>query len=256
MNKLAVLAFALLLFFSTMLWYLANGSLNEYLKSQIELQGHYYSGQKTTLVLADFSSNTGTTRFNQLSLANLSQYQAPQALTIDEVHVELSPNQPQHLLTEINKITINKLILNIEYKANGISNIDQLIQKVSFKLANDYPELYPEISAKIYAKSNPKLNAEEFAKNNPQAGPIIEHTKNKKKRGKPQERVMISAIKIKNLELNIIQVDSANSAISSTNLVQKQRRNINITTIRGGEGLEINQIGGEVLLHLLKLANE
>ncbi len=247
LNKLAVLAFALLLFFSTMLWYLANGSLNEYLKSQIVLQGHYYSGQKTTLALADFSSNTGIATLNQLNLANLSQYQTQHALIIDNVHVELSAKKNPHLLTEINEIIINKLTLNIEYQTGKISNIDQLIHKVTLKLANDYPEFYPEISAKRYAKNNPALNAEEYAKNNPQSGPIIEHTQKKKKRGKPQQKIIISAINIKNLELNIIQADSVNS-------IQKQ--NINIAAIGGIKGLVMNQIGGEILLNLLSLANE
>ncbi len=247
MNKLAVLAFALLLFFSTMLWYLASGSLNEYLKSQIELQGHYYSGQKTTLALADFSSNTNTAIFKQLSLANSNDYQTKNALVIDEIHIELSSRQSQHLLTEINEITINKLILNIEHQTDDINNIDQLIQKISLKLASDYPQLYPQISAKIYAQNNPDLNAEQYAKKNPQVGPIIEHTKRKKKRGKPQQKIIISAININKLELNIIQAGAINST---------QKRNINITSIGGLEGLVMNQIGGEILLNLLKLANE
>ena len=251
MNKLAVLAFALLLFFSSMLWYLASGSLNEYLKSQIELQGHYYSGQRTTLALANFSSNTCVATFNQLSLANFKHYQAQHALIIDEVHVKLSAKQSQNLITEINEVTINNLTLNLEYKVGGISNIEQLIQRINLKLAQDYPELYPEISAKIYAESNPELNAELYtgktAKNNPQAGPIIEHTTQKKKRGKPQQRIIISAIKIKNLELNIIQADSAN-------LIKEH--NINIAGIGGKEGMVINQLGGEILLHLLKLTNK
>lgn len=236
-----------------MLWYLANGSLNEYLKSQIELQGHYYSGQKTTLALADFSSNTGIATFNQLSVINLEQHQAQHALIIDKIQVELSAKQNQHLLTNISKVTINKLTLNIEQNADGISNIDQLIHKINLTLAHDYPELYPEISAKIYASNNPELNAEEYAEKNPQSGPIIEHTKPKKKRGKLQQKIMIFAINIKNVELNIIQTDSATS---SPNLMQKQKRNINITAIGGVEGLVMNQIGGEVMLHLLKLANE
>ena len=80
-----------------------------------------------------------------------------------------------------------------------------------------------------------------------QAGPIIEHTTQKKKRGKPQQRIIISAIKIKNLELNIIQADSAN-------LIKEH--NINIAGIGGKEGMVINQLGGEILLHLLKLTNK
>ncbi len=75
MNKLAILAFTLFVFLSIMLWYLANGSLNEYIKSQIELQGHYYSGQKAGVILGDFSTNfstnSGTGEFKKISLLNL-----------------------------------------------------------------------------------------------------------------------------------------------------------------------------------------
>ena len=247
MNKLAVLAFALLLFFSTMLWYLANGSLNEYLKSQIELQGHYYSGQETTLAQASFSSDTGTATFKNLNLVNLAENQAQYALIIDEAEVEISANKNQHLLTEIKKVTINKITLNVEHNTDGISNIEQLVQKISLKLAQDYPELYPVISAKIYAENNPELNAEKYAEKNPQSGPIIEHAPKKKKRGKPQQKIIIFTININILELNTVQDGSLNSI---------QKRNVTINDIGVPEGLATNQIGGELMLQIFKLANE
>jgi len=227
-----------------MLWYLANSSLNEYLKSQVELQGYYYSGQTTTLDLANFSPNTGIATFNQLNLDNLKDYQAQHALVIDEALVELSPNQHSHLLITISKVSINKLTLNIEQNKNTNNNIEQLIEKITSTLATDYPETYPAISAKLYAKNNPELSAEKYAKNHPQAGPIIEHTKQKKKRGKPQQKIIISAIHIKTLELNTFQ----QGIISST-----QKYNVNISAIGGKEGFETNQLGGEILLNLLSL---
>ena len=227
-----------------MLWYLANGSLNEYLKSQIELQGHYYSGQTTTLELADFSANNRTALFKQLNVHNLNNYKAQHVLTIDEAKVELSANQ-QHLLTKITNITINKLTLNIEQNVDGNKNTAQLSELISVKLANDYPELYPAISAKIYAEKNPALNAVEYVKNHPQAGQIIAHKKQKKKRGKAQQKIMIAAINIKTLELNTTQGDVSHSI---------QKHNVNIYTIGGKEGYILNQMGGEILLHLLNLA--
>ena len=243
MNKFGVLAFSLLLFFSTMLWYLANGSLNEYLKSQIELQGQYYSGQETTLSLADFSTNTNIATLHQLTLTNVQNFQDKNALSIDTAYAELSAKQSSEV-TEISKVTINKLTINIEQK-NGTTNIEQLIGAVSLILANDYPESYPAISAKIYAQQHPDLDAEQYAKKNPQAGPIIEHTKQKKSRGKPQNKIIIASIHIKHLEVNTI----VSGSIQST-----QKYNINIDTIGGSQGLVTNQIGGEVLLHLLQLA--
>lgn len=230
-----------------MLWYLANGSLNEYLKSQIELQGHYYTDQKANVDLADFSSGTGIGEFKNLSLLNLSDHQAKYAVIIDVAHIELMKQPTQHLLTTIKKITINKLTLNIETLSDKTSNIDQLIERIRIKLAHDYPELYPNISAKIYAENNPQLNAEEYAQNNPQAGPIIEHTKAKKKRGKPQAMINISAIKINTVELNII-----NNGITNKILLN----DVSISAIGGNQGIVSNQLGGEILLALLHIATQ
>lgn len=146
------------------------------------------------------------------------------------------------MLTEISKITINKLILNAEQKEHSLNNIEQLINTITLKLANDYPQQYPQVSAKLYAKNHPNLDATEYAKKNPQAGPIVEHTEDKKTRGKPETKLKISAIYIKNLEINTIQS-------GSTKTIQKS--NIHITAIGEKEGLFLNQIGGEILLHLL-----
>ncbi len=245
MNKLAVLAFTLLVTLSSILWFLANGSLNEYLKSQIELQGHYYSGQKATVDLADFSSSTGIGVFTDFNLLNISDHQAKHAIIIDVAHVELERQPSQPLLTTINTITINKLILNSEMNSGKTSNIDQLIEKISSTLAQDYPELYPNISAKIYAKNNPQLNAVEYAQKNPQAGPIIEHTKAKKNRGKPQGKINISTIIINTVVLNIV-----NNGLSE----KIELHDVKLTAIGGQQGIITNQLGGEVLLALLQLA--
>jgi len=230
-----------------MLWYLANGSLNEYLKSQIELQGHYYTGQKTNVILADFSSSTGVGEFKQLSLVNLNYHQAQHAVLIDQANIELVKQPTQPLLTSIKKVTINKLTLNIEKNSGKNSNIEQLIDRIKLKLAQDYPELYPNISAKIYAQNNPQLNAEKYAQTHPQAGPIVEHTKTKKKRGKPQGKINISEIYINTVELTVMD-----NEVAKTTLLQ----NVNMTVIGGKEGIVTNQLGGEVLLALLSLAKQ
>lgn len=247
MNKLAIIAFTLLIALSSMLWFLANGSLNEFIRSQIELQSNYYTGQETSMVFSDFSSSTGTGEFKELAIVNLSGYKAKYAVTIDEARVELV-NQPTNpLLTQIKKLTINKLTLHIEKSPDKPTNIEQLIDKIALTLANDYPELYPSISAKIYAQQNPQLDAEAYAQSHPQAGPIVEHTKIKKKRGKPQGKINIAEITINKVEL--ITIENNINKTSSIN-------NVNITSIGGEQGIVTNQLGGEILLSLLKLINQ
>lgn len=247
MNKLAVLAFAVLISLSSMLWYLANGSLNEYLKSQIELQGHYYTGQQANIDLANYSPSTGSGEFSNLSLLNLDGYQTKHALSIDRAHVSLMSQPTQPLLTTVKEIIINKLVINNELNSNKKSNIEQLIEIVRNQLALDYPELYPDISAKMYAIENPQLNAEEYAQNNPQAGPIVEHKEPKKKRGKAKGKINIYEIKINRLELNTI--DNGQTRNSSFN-------DVKISVIGGKEGIVTNQLGGEVLLALLNLTTQ
>lgn len=229
-----------------MLWYLANGSLNDYLKSQVELQGSYYTGQKTHVAQADFSSNTNIATFNQINLENKHNFQSLYLLTIDEAIVELSSNQDQHSLTKIKEIHIKTLTLNIETTSDELDNVDSLMQTIRLKLANDYPELYPAISAKIFAKNNPELNADEYVKNHQQTV-IIEHKSEQKTRGKPRQKLSIDTIKIKTLLVN---------SKTGNNLNSTQQHDIEIKSIGGKQGFEANQIGGEILLQLLGLKNQ
>jgi len=250
-----------------MLWYLADGSLNEYLKSQVQLQGKYYSKQETQLAIADFSSSTGLGFFNEIAITNLDGYQTKYALTIDRVDIKLAPvhsinttqdsfsfNTPSPfkdtpvLITNITQLTINKLTLNIEQgkgKNKDTNNINELMAQVKNQLAQDYPELYPEISVKHYAEKHPTLNAEVYAKNHPQSGPIIEHTQAKKKRGKEQNKIKIQAINIKLLTLNFI-----NNGVIKT----QQVSNLQLPSIGGEQGIVTDQLGGKLLLALFTLS--
>lgn len=246
MNKLAIIAFALLVFFSSMLWYLANSSLNEYLESQIRLQGYYYSGQNVRLEKASFSSNSGTVIFEAINIPKIDKTQGKSLLTINKAIVELSTNQNQPLLTEIKQITIDKLTLNVDFQDKGISDIEKLINHISLKLANDYPDQYPQISAKLYAQKYPGLNADLYANKSPQALMIVEHKKKNKTRGQPKQKVIILAIHVKNLEVNTT-ILGADKTI--------QRKNVNLTSIGAKEGIVVNQVGGELLLKLISTYN-
>jgi len=243
-----------------MLWYLANGSLNEYLKSQIQLQGQYYSQQATQLAIADFSANSGIGAFKEATLTNPDGYQAKYALLIDSANIELvtpqsattvqsaSPFKENHaLITTVQQLTINKLTLNSEHTSATKNNIATLIALIKNQLAQDFPELYPAISAKLYAQKNPQLNAQTYAQTHPQAGPIIEHKKAKKKRGKVQAKIKIHAITINTLVLN-----NTHHGVTKT----IQLNDLQLSPIGGEQGIVTNQIGGELLLALLGLAQQ
>ena len=253
-----------------MLWYLADGSLNDYLKSQVILQGQYYSGQQTDVAQAKFVSNTGILTLEQLTLANLKSEKSKSVIIIDKISVQLAPVKPssraqkgnniskkvQHIT--VDKITINKLRFNLT--ASPENNLMQLQQKISQKLATDFPVLYPDIAAKLYAQQHPELNAASIEntaegliqKNvieNNQAALEAKAAKQKKRiLGKATTRITILAFTIESLEINTIHEDGSN--------LMRHFNNIELPVIGKEHGLASKQLGGEIIRLLLDAANQ
>ena len=268
MNKLAVLAFALLLFFSTMLWYLANSSLNDYLKSQVILQSNYYSSQEAKLLSASYSDTTGITHFTNFSLSNIVGSIQPLLLRADNINAQLAKvptrqlNSPSIQKKTTTIVHVEELRLGslqawsevIKTNNSSQTNLQVLLDQVNTKLATDYPALYPQISAELYAKRYPerseKLALEaletkpnEQAVENNQAVIASNEAKQKKRLlGKAITRVKISSVIIDELTLSVIH---------ETKTQTKQFKNIQLGSFGNENGLESNQMGGELLKQIL-----
>jgi hypothetical protein len=277
LNKLAVLAFALLLFFSTMLWYLANGSLNEYLKSQVLLQSNYYSGQQAQLLKATYSAENGSTQFDDFLLNNIDGLSQPLFLSIDKITAQLaqipssqlnSPSIQKKTTTvvHVQKVTIDHLTAWSEIDFSGKSNLDTLLMKVNSQLATDYPALYANISAKMYAQKHPELNAELIENDSKKVSPVLldddlksgkeksviernpaiiaskEAKQKKRLLGKALTRIKVSSLTITELSL-ITTIDNQT--------VTQHFENIDLGSFGDDNGLDSNQLGGEILRRLL-----
>jgi hypothetical protein len=257
-----------------MLWYLADGSLNDYLKSQVVLQGEYYSGQQTTVENVKFSTNTGVLTLEQLTMATIKNTDNKKSMVINQALVQLAPVDPeihsqknsnsiskkvQHIIVE--NVVIDKLSFNLieNIKSNKTTNLERLQQEISEKLAADYPVLYPEIAAKSYAKQHPELNVE--LANNTSKGEgkneaietnqaVIEVKAAKQQKrilGKAATRITILSFTIKSIEINNIAKDN--------NIRVQHFNNVTLPVVGEANGLASNQIGGEILrLLLLKLS--
>mgnify|MGYP003110950198 CR=1 FL=1 len=268
MNKLAVLAFALLLFFSTMLWYLANSSLNDYLKSQVILQSNYYSSQEAKLLSASYSDTTGITHFTDFSLSNIVGSIQPLLLRADNINAQLAKvptrqlNSPSIQKKTTTIVHVEELRLGslqawsevIKTNNSSQTNLQVLLDQVNTKLATDYPALYPQISAELYAKRYPERSEElalealetkpnEQAVENNQAVIASNEAKQKKRLlGKAITRVKISSVIIDELTLTVIH---------ETKTQTKQFKNIQLGSFGNENGLESNQMGGELLKQIL-----
>ncbi len=236
-----------------MLWYLANSSLNAYLKSQITLQGQYYSGQNASAVNTNFSANTGIGTFTQLALDNPKEFQRPYAIEVDEVNVELDLAKTTQSLVIVKKLTINKLQLWLEISSANSNNFENLKTQIIQKLAIDYPELYPEISAKKYANKNPTRNIalhheasiQKALDDKKLTKAAILAKNSKKKREMPSTKIAIQSIFINHIELNVLKASEQ---------FQLKNTNVSLVGIGGNQGIVTNQLGGEVLLSMLNMA--
>jgi len=268
LNKLAVLAFALLLFFSTMLWYLANSSLNDYLKSQVILQSHYYSSQEAKLLSADYSDNTGITNFTDFSLSNIDGLTQPLLFKADNISAQLAKVPTRQLdspsiqkktttIVHVEELRLGSLHAWSEIPKTseaGKTNLEILFDHINTKLATDYPALYPQISAGLYAKMYPERSerlALEELDTNPKVqtvetnqAVIASNEAKQKKRllGKALTRVKISSVIIEDLTLTVIK---------DHKILTKHFSNIQLGSFGNENGLESNQLGGELLKQIL-----
>lgn len=287
MNKLAVLAFSILVGLSALSWYLAKGSLNDYLKSQVTLQGQYYSGQQTSVNFAILNEANGQTTVEQLYLTNLNGYQAPYVLTVDKVHTRMAnpadSSEPQTLkdglrtsqIITLANVSIETLTVFIEAQANQAdalntklelkltNNIEQLLQKITKQLASDYPVLYPEVAAKLYAEQHPELNAQLIleasseesnnivdaiasAEANNQAVITAKAEKKRKQRlGKAQTRIAIQQLNVEKFIIKTVKQGQTKTI---------QFNDVNFGALSDANGLASNQVGGEILRLLLSKA--
>lgn len=251
-----------------MLWYLANGSLNDYLKSQVILQSEYYSAQQAKLLSADFSNNTGITSFTGFSLSNLDGLTQPQLFIIDKISAQLavvpthqldSPSIQKKTTTivHVKELSFGNLHAWSEVpKANeaGTTNIEILFKKINTQLAIDYPALYPRISAELYAKMYPErsetlaledLDTKQRVLEVETNQAIIASNEAKQKKrllGKAQTRVIITSVIIEKLTLTIIKDDQA---------ITTQMKNVELGRFGDENGLASNQLGGELLKRIL-----
>jgi hypothetical protein len=259
-----------------MLWYLANSSLNDYLKSQVILQSNYYSSQEAKLLSASYSDTTGITHFINFSLSNIDGSTQPLLLKAENINAQLAKvptrqlDSPSIQKTTTTIVHVEELRLGslqawsevIKTSDSGKTNLEVLLDQVNTKLATDYPALYPQISAELYAKMYPERSEElaletldtkpnEKTVENNQAIIASNEAKQKKRLlGKAITRVKISSVVIDELILSVIH---------DNKIQTKQFKDVQLGSFGNKNGLESNQMGGEllkqILTKLIKLEN-
>ena len=125
MKKVAIMILTVMVLCGVALWYLADGSLNEVIKQQIQIKGQAATGQSVTVKAVDIKLAQGAGAINNLAVANPEGFKDPNILSFDKISLDIDlSNYGTPFIVE--SIEVIGLQAFVEIKEDGSSNIQTL----------------------------------------------------------------------------------------------------------------------------------
>ena len=156
MNKLATLAITILLICGGALWFLASGSLNEFIKEQIQIIGHETTKQKVLVGNVDIQLKKGSGTITDIVLYNPAGYSYPHVFSLGKVGLDINIESLTKEPIVIDEIIIEKPQAFVEFNKKGGSNIKELLDIIKENTTKSTEE--PSTSN----KEQPKIRIEKL----------------------------------------------------------------------------------------------
>lgn len=211
MKLLASIAVVILLACGGALWFLAGGSLNEFIKLQIETVGKQITEQKVAVNTVDIQLTNGAGSILGLSVENPKEYTYPHAFTLGEITLDINVESLTKEPIIIDAIVIKNPKAFVQFTSSGDSNIKDLLD--------------------IIKKNIPDAN-EETAEKEP-AG------------SKPEPKISVSKIILAGTALTVDLSALGNKEHSAV------LQDIVLTNIGGKDGLPASELGGVIVKEAL-----
>lgn len=135
MKFFSTIAVILLLICGGALWFLASGSLNDFVKVQIENEGKKITGETVTVSKVDIKLTEGAGSIYDISLANPDAYNYPTAFSLSEATLDINVKSLSSDPIVIDAIVIKNPQAFAEVTKNGQSNIKDLIDTIEKNLS-------------------------------------------------------------------------------------------------------------------------
>lgn len=130
MKIIASIIVVLLLLSGGALWFLANGSLNEYIKSQIETVGTQVTEQAVTVKAVDIKLTSGAGSILGINLANPETYSQPNAFSLAEMTLDINLESLTSSPIIIDAIVIKSPEAFVQFTQTGGSNIQDILDAI------------------------------------------------------------------------------------------------------------------------------
>ncbi len=137
MNKLAPVIFVVLLLCGAALWFLASGSLNPFIKSQIEKVGHQITEQSVTVESVNISLAKGAGSIIGFRLANPASYNYPNAFSLQNITLDINLSSLKEDPIVIDRIIIENPEVFVEITKNGNANLKEILDIIKKNTATD-----------------------------------------------------------------------------------------------------------------------
>lgn len=130
MKIIASIIVVLLLLSGVALWFLANGSLNDYVKTQIETVGSQVTEQAVTVKAVDIKLTSGAGSILGINLANPKTYSQPNAFALGEMTLDINLESLTSSPIIIDAIVIKSPQAFVQFTQTGGSNIQDILDAI------------------------------------------------------------------------------------------------------------------------------
>ncbi|WP_257174572.1 AsmA family protein [Colwellia sp. M166] len=153
MKIIASIIVVLLLLSGGALWFLANGSLNEYIKSQIETVGTQVTEQAVTVKAVDIKLTSGAGSILGINLANPETYSQPNAFSLAEMTLDINLESLTSSPIIIDAIVIKSPEAFVQFTQTGGSNIQDILDAIE----RNTPKTETTVEAPASDSKEPKV---------------------------------------------------------------------------------------------------
>ena len=140
MKFLASIVVVILLICGGALWFLANGSVNTFVKEQMETVGTELTDQKVTVNTVDIKLLEGAGSILGVNIANPKNYTAPHAFSLGEVTLDINIESLTKEPIVIDAIVIKDPKAFVQFTKEGKANLKDILDAINANLPKDGAE--------------------------------------------------------------------------------------------------------------------
>ena len=148
MKIIATILVIVLLLCGGALWFLAGGSLNEFVKQQIESQGQTITGQQVTVKQVDIQLSKGAGSIFDIVLANPKGYQNIPAFSLAEMTLDINltslTNKGNEQPIIIDAIIIKQAQAYVELNQAGEANYQKILETIKAQTSSKPKQQAPQ----------------------------------------------------------------------------------------------------------------